>query len=217
MEYLKYNPQLSNNWSRAQNYASKHISPWIVNRILDSMTTSQLQSKLWLGTEIDNLNIKFNNAMVLGGWYCHSLAEILIGNLDINFVCSYDIDPDVQVMSYKFNKRYKDAGRFKASKRNLFTKRIEGVQLNKGPVDLVINPSCEHMWHMKHIRDKHFYLKRDCPIYALQSTDEEKYDDHINCVSGPDELADQAGMVDVIYSGTKVLDSGMKRFMVIGR
>ena len=60
MEYLKYNPQLSNNWSRAQNYASKHITPWVVNRILDSMTTSQLQSKLWLGTEIDNLNIKFN-------------------------------------------------------------------------------------------------------------------------------------------------------------
>ena len=217
MEYLKYNPQLSNNWSRAQHHVFEENTSWRARRIVDSMTTSQIQSKLWLGTEIDNLDIKFNNAMVLGGWYCHALAEILIGNLDVGFVCNYDIDPDVHIMSYKFNKRYKDTRKFKASRRNLFTTNMDGDQAYHGPVDLVINPSCEHMWHMKHIRDKHFYLKNDCPIYALQSTDEEKYDDHINCVSGPDELADQAGMVDVIYSGTKVLDSGMNRFMVIGR
>ena len=64
MEYLKYNPSLSNNWSRAQNHVFKH-TPWSVNRIVDSMTTSQLQSKLWLGTEIDNLNTKFDNVMLL--------------------------------------------------------------------------------------------------------------------------------------------------------
>ena len=216
MEYLKYSPSLSNNWSRAQNHVFKH-TPWAINRIVDSFTTSQLQSKLWLGTEINNLDIKFKNAMVLGGWYCHALAEILIGNLNIDFVCNYDIDPDVQVMSYKFNKRYKDAGKFKATKRNIFTSNIDNDQRNKGLVDLVINPSCEHMWHMKHIRNKHFDIGHNGPVSALQSTDEEKYDDHINCVSGPDELADQAEMVNVYYSGTKILDSGMKRFMVIGR
>jgi hypothetical protein len=216
MEYLKYTPSLSNNWSRAQNYVFKH-TPWAANRVVDSLTTSQLQSKLWLGTEINNLDIKFNNVMVLGGWYCHALAEILIGNLDVDFVCNYDIDPDVQSMSYKFNKRYKDTGNFKVSRRNLFIKSMDNDQQNKGPVDLVINPSCEHMWHMKHIRDKHFDISHNGPIYALQSTDEEKYDDHINCVSGPDELADQAEMINIYYSGTKILDSGMKRFMVIGR
>jgi hypothetical protein len=120
-------------------------------------------------------------------------------------------------MSYKFNKRYKDAGKFKATKRNIFTSNIDNDQRNKGLVDLVINPSCEHMWHMKHIRNKHFDIGHNGPVYALQSTDEEKYDDHINCVSGPDELADQAGMTHVYYSGTKILDSGMKRFMVIGK
>tara|TARA_R110000744_G_scaffold9634_3_gene30670 strand:+ start:5440 stop:6090 length:651 start_codon:yes stop_codon:yes gene_type:complete len=216
MEYLKYNPSLSNNWSRAQNHVFKH-TPWSVNRIVDSMTTSQLQSKLWLGTEIDNLNTKFDNVMVLGGWYCHALAEILIGNLNVGFVCNYDIDPDVQIMSYKFNKRYKDAGKFKASRRNLFMSNIDNDQQKNGPVDLVINPSCEHMWHMKNIRDKHFASDNVGPVYALQSTDEKKYDDHINCVSDPDELADQAGLIDVYYSGTMVLDNGMNRFMVIGR
>ena len=57
----------------------------------------------------------------------------------------------------------------------------------------------------------------DNPVFVLQSTNENKYDDHINCVDGPEELAQQAEMTDIIYSGTKILDSGMKRFMVIGR
>ena len=34
---------------------------------------------------------------------------------------------------------------------------------------------------------------------------------------GSDELADQAGLVDLYYSGTKVLENGMNRFMVIGK
>ena len=63
-------------------------------------------------------------------------------------------------------------------------------------------------------KEKHF---NDGQLFALQSTDCKDYDDHINCVSDPDELAEQAGLVEVYYSGTKVLDNGMNRFMVIGR
>ena len=45
----------------------------------------------------------------------------------------------------------------------------------------------------------------------------DKYEDNINCVNGPEELAEQAEFVDIMYSGTKRLDNGMDRFMVIGR
>ena len=54
-------------------------------------------------------------------------------------------------------------------------------------------------------------------VHVLQSTNDDQYDDHINCVSSPEELAEQAEFVDVMYSGTKTLDNGMERFMVIGR
>jgi len=218
MDYIKYTPELSNNWSRAQQHISKH-TPSLIQRVASSMTTSQLQSKFWLGAEIKNLNIQFNNTAVIGGWYCHILAEVLIGNLNIGFVCNYDIDRDVQIGSYKFNRRYKDSGKYLSSRRNLFLQNIEGRQLYNecGPLDLIVNPSCEHMWYMSKLKEKHFTNFKEMPVWALQSTDEEKYDDHINCVSGPDELADQAGMTHVYYSGTKILDSGMKRFMVIGR
>ena len=53
-------------------------------------------------------------------------------------------------------------------------------------------------------------------LYVLQSTDDDQYDDHINCVGSSEELSEQAHIIDVLYSGTKVLSSGMNRFMVIG-
>ena len=98
-----------------------------------------------------------------------------------------------------------------------------------GAFDLIINTSCEHMFPMHRFRkintsdssDGHRYgsdaVFGGDPIYVLQSTDEDKYDDHINCVSSPEELAKQANITEILYSGIKVLDSGMKRFMVIGK
>jgi hypothetical protein len=55
------------------------------------------------------------------------------------------------------------------------------------------------------------------PIYILQSTNDTKYDDHINCVNTADELAKQSNINEVYFSGSKVLDNGMTRFMVIGK
>ena len=37
-------------------------------------------------------------------------------------------------------------------------------------------------------------------------------------MSGPEELAEiRTEFVDIMYSGTKILDNGMERFMVIGK
>ena len=85
----------------------------------------------------------------------------------------------------------------------------------RGLVDLVINTSCEHMFDMKAMKNKHFDTTR--PLFVLQSTNDDQYDDHINCVSSADELAEQGGLVHIDYSGSKQLSNGMTRFMVIGR
>ena len=55
------------------------------------------------------------------------------------------------------------------------------------------------------------------PIYILQSTNDTKYDDHINCVNSAEELIEQADLKEIYFSGLKVLDNGMTRFMVIGK
>ena len=81
--------------------------------------------------------------------------------------------------------------------------------------DLIINTSCEHMFPMWKFRELNPQLKSSW--YVLQSTDDDQYDDHINCVKSSEELADQAQLVDILYSGSKILSNGMKRFMVVGR
>jgi len=87
--------------------------------------------------------------------------------------------------------------------------------INYGYFDLVINTSCEHMFPMKKFRELNGGNSN--PIYVLQSSNDRQYDDHINCVDSADELADQAEIVDVMYSGEMKLSNGMTRYMVIGR
>ena len=79
--------------------------------------------------------------------------------------------------------------------------------------DTVINTSCEHMFPMKRFID----LNRDYinPLYILQSTSDDQYDDHINCVNSPEELAEQAG-IEPVHLDTLELNNGMKRFMAVG-
>jgi len=213
VNYIKYNPTTSNNWMRALSFVQKE-KPYLHKRVLDSLTESQVESKIWLNNELWEVKEKVGNVVVMGGWYCHLLCNILFENFNADFVCNYDIDTDSKILSYKFNRQYKDAEKYIVSTKNLFTRELESRQTIRGNIDLFINPSCEHMYYMSDIIERHFQKR---PLCVFQSTDDEQYDDHINCVSGPEELAEQTGLVHISYMGTKVLSNGMKRFMVIGR
>lgn len=207
VDHIKYTPKTANNWSRAWSETQKQ-RPWAFKRLLDSSTTSQMESKLWLASELSKLDLKYKKVAIIGGWFAQYLTPLLIENLNVDFVHNYDIDKDAKIISYKFNRRYKEQGNYKASNKNLFLKPI-----NEN-FDMVINTSCEHMFPMRKFRELNPRLK---PIYVLQSTNETKYDDHINCVNSPEELANQAVLENVLYSGSKILDNGMTRFMVIGK
>jgi len=214
MAFIKYHPELAENWSGTIANVSQ-MKPWIAERVGHSMNKSQLEGKLWLGEELHKLHPKgFNNAVVIGGWYCQFLAEILINNSDVKFVCNYDICEDAKNISYKFNQRFKASGEYRMSSKNIFTMPLQDYT-DKGEIDLVVNTSCEHMFNMTKIRDMHF-TEYD-PLYVLQSTDEDKYDDHINCVNSVEELIEQAQLIDIEFKGEMTLANGMRRFMVIGR
>src|SRR6056300_576156 len=207
VDHIKYTPETANNWSRAWSETQKQ-RPWAFKRLLDSSTTSQAESKLWLASELSKLDLKYKKVAIIGGWFAQYLTSLLIENLNVDFVHNYDIDKDAQIISYKFNRRYKEQGKYKASSDNLFLKPINENY------DMVINTSCEHMFPMRKFRELNPHLK---PIYVLQSTNETKYDDHINCVNSPEELANQAILEDVYYTGSKILDNGMTRYIVIGK
>ena len=154
-----------------------------------------------------SVDISSKNVALLGGWFAHIITTLLMDEVNVDTVTNFEIDQDAKFISYKFNRRYKP--NYKAKRKNI---TISSLNEN---FDLIINTSCEHMFPMWKFRELNPQLKNSW--YVLQSTDDDQYDDHINCVKDEFHLAEQAKIVDVLYSGTKVLDNGMNRFMVIGR
>ena len=212
MEYLKFTPELAHDWKNALSSSE----PYLLKRVLDSTNRSQLESKLWIVNELSELMMFPKSVALLGGWYANYIVPLLIEH-GVELIYNFEIDEDAKKISYKFNKRYKDDNRYKCDIINVMFEPVWNKQKKTEPVfDLIINTSCEHMFPMRRFRELNEGFFNDV-VYVLQSTNEDKYEDHINCVSGPEELAEQAELINVVYSGTKVLDNGMNRFMVIGR
>ena len=217
VDHIKFTTEIAEDWKSVLSLVHHDEYKHCIKRIRDASTSSQLQSKLWLVSEIINLGINVERVALLGGWYANFIVPLLIDELGASFIHNFEIDQDVKQLSYKFNKRYKDEKKYKCYIVDvMFSPIWEYMKVGESCFDLVINTSCEHMFPMR----KFLKMNRgffDNSIYVLQSTDDEQYDDHINCVSSPDELAEQANFVDVLYSGTKILDNGMNRFMIIGK
>ena len=206
VEYLKFTPEISNNWSRTWHQTQKQ-RPWAFKRLLDASTETQMESKLWLTTELMSVDISSKNVALLGGWFAHIITTLLMDEVNVDTVTNFEIDQDAKFISYKFNRRYKP--NYKAKRKNI---TISSLNEN---CDLIINTSCEHMFPMWKFRELNPQLKNSW--YVLQSTDDDQYDDHINCVKDEFHLAEQANFTDIKYSGEKKLPNGMTRFMVIGR
>jgi hypothetical protein len=212
MDYLKFTPELAHDWKNALSSSE----PYLLKRVLDSMNRSQLESKLWIVNELSELMLFPKSVALLGGWYANYIVPLLIEH-GVELIHNFEIDEDAKTISYKFNKTYKDKKQYKCDIVNTMFDSVWNKQKKTEPVfDFIINTSCEHMFPMRRFRELNKNLSGNL-IYVLQSTNEDKYEDHINCVSGPEELAEQAELTNVVYSGTKVLDNGMNRFMVIGR
>ena len=187
--------------------------PYLDKRLYVSLTQQHAEGKLWIKEKLYDLGMHFDNTIIVGGWYCQYLAYALSEYTD--YMCNYEIDPDAVNISKTFNRYQKD--KFSAKQKDLNIEYLDGAHFEMGRIELVVNTSCEHMFPMSHMRTRIEKQMAHTPLYVLQSTDEDKYVDHINCVRDPEELAEQANITHIYYSGTKTLCNGMKRFMVIGR
>ena len=215
MEYLKYTPELANDWKNALSSSE----PYLFKRVMDSMNQSQLESKLWIIQELIKLEIKPKRVAILAGWYAQYIVPLLYDNFEsLEFVENYEIDQDVKRLSYKFNKRLKEDKKYRITIRNvMFDKIQEGWHpVHKLGMDTIINCACEHMYPMWKFRELNKTIQKN-PLYILQSSNDEQHEDHINCVNSEEELIDQARIKDVMYSGSKILSNKSTRFMVIGK
>ena len=215
MEYLKFTPELANDWKNALSSSE----PYLFKRVMDSMNQSQLESKLWIIQELIKLEIKPKRVAILAGWYAQYIVPLLYDNFEsLEFVENYEIDQDVKRLSYKFNKRLKEDKKYRITIRNvMFDKIQEGWHpVHKLGMDTIINCACEHMYPMWKFRELNKTIQKN-PLYILQSSNDEQHEDHINCVNSEEELIDQARIKDVMYFGSKILSNNSTRFMVIGR
>lgn len=217
VDYLRFTPELCYDWKQAVVDVERYY-PHQMKRTLDASIPSQLESKLWVVDELKKIEDRFDlqpNIALIGGWFANYLTPLLIDNLNASKVINHEIDNDAKDISYKYNKRYKDTGQYQCLIKDAMMKELDEI------FDIVINTSCEHMFPMKRFVEMNkqtlpFNGEQNNPLYVLQSTNDDQYDDHINCVSSPEELAEQAGIVPE-YMGSLTLSSGMERFMVIGQ
>ena len=217
VDYLRFTPELCYDWKQSVVDVERYY-PHQMKRTLDASIPSQLESKLWIVDELKKIEDCFDfqpNIALIGGWFANYLTPLLIDNLNACKVVNHEIDNDAKDISYKYNKRYKETGQYQCLIKDAMMKELDEI------FDIVINTSCEHMFPMKRFVEMNkqtlpFNGEQNNPLYVLQSTNDDQYDDHINCVSSPEELAEQAGIVPE-YMGSLTLSSGMERFMVIGR
>jgi hypothetical protein len=207
MEYLKFTPELANDWKNALSSSE----PYVFKRVMDSMNQSQLESKLWIIQELIKLGVKPKRVAILAGWFAQYIVPLLYDNFEsVEWVENFEIDQDVKRLSYKFNKRLKEDKKYRTLITNVMFDRIQSG------MDTIINCACEHMYPMWKFRELNEIFQKN-PLYILQSSNDEQHEDHINCVNSEEELIDQARIKDVMYSGSKILSNKSTRFMVIGR
>jgi len=215
MEYLKFTPELANDWKNALSSSE----PYVFKRVMDSMNQSQLESKLWIIQELIKLGVKPKKVAILAGWFAQYIVPLLYDNFEsVEWVENFEIDQDVKRLSYKFNKRLKEDKKYQIIIKNVMFDKIQSAQHAgyNGSMDTIINCACEHMYPMWKFRDLNKTVQKNS-LYILQSSDDDQHDDHINCVQSEDELIDQAKIKHVMYSGSKILSNKSTRFMVIGR
>jgi len=228
--HLQFTPELANDWKNAMfagMMSSSELSTgnyqYLLQRVLDSMNASQLESKLWLVETLKQLDIEPERVALLAGWFGQYIVPLMFDTFPkCEWIENFEIDHDVSPLSYKFNKRYKDQEKYKVNMRNVMIKPLKFRENPNTPIprddiyDIIINCACEHMYPMWKFRELNNAVQRN-PLLVLQSSNDDQHEDHINCVESEEELIDQARIKHVLYSGSKILSNKSKRFMVIGR
>ena len=220
--HLKFTPELANDWKGAISASSELTVGnyrYLTKRVLDSMNSSQLESKLWLVETLKTFDVQPKRVALLAGWFAQYIVPLMFDAFPkCEWIENFEIDHDVSPISYKFNKRFKDENRYKMNMiKPLKFRQNPNIPIPKEDVyDVIINCACEHMYPMWKFRELNNAVQKN-PLLVLQSSNDNQHEDHINCVESEDELIDQARIKHVIYSGSKILSNKSTRFMVIGR
>ena len=176
-------------------------------RTLESFWKGQVNSKVWLATELYNLipKSKQNSIVIYGGWN-GVLASILFNSrLPLDSITSVDIDPVCEDIANTVNKRQEMQSRFSAVTADMCKYTTNA--------NVVINTSCEHITQEQYVT----WLDNqpDDALIVIQSNNYFIHDEHIRCATDIDDFM-RMSKLKPFYRGT--LDTPKyERYMIIGK
>ena len=189
----------------------------------DCFSRGQLRSKLWLVDELKKCNVELGKVFLCAGWYATLATMLFESDIKIDFIRSFDVDPDVWKIAEVFNKPWvADNWKFKASTEDIheirFVEHIYDVNKTDGTTqrlwttpDTVINTSCEHINNFDSWYDSIAYGS----LVIMQSNNYFEINEHVNCHETLESFAKQVPLGEELYSGELELEK-YKRFMRIG-
>jgi len=198
--------------------------PHKVKDFVESFLSNQITCKAWLVEHLKEvLEHKEEHQLcekvtIIGSWYGNILVPMLISNFPgIKTIEMIDMDQDALDISRKFLQFYPD----------MYNTKVE-LKWTHDDVNfrnwatynthIMINTSCEHMYHMKQVR----CANDPQVLYVLQSNNLYNIREHVSCVKDAVELSTQADITRIYYMGAiELAAAGGKdfynRFMVLGK
>ena len=174
--------------------------------LLDSYSLNQFKSKERLIDLIKNLNIEFQDIVILGGWY----GSILIPSFkQVKEITLIDVDDKVvRISKNRLFNHYNNVDFITADVFNLgkHTSKVENA-------DLIINTACENMKPMKELEA----LSESKSYFAFQSNNMYEIHDSVNCVSNLEEFKSQLPDNAKVLIEDKLEDDRGTRFTLIGK
>ena len=190
----------------------EHLHYWInairisddPKRVMDSFWRGQMKSKEWL---IDKLTPLATDSRVsidiFGGWNGVLASMLFQSSMDVDTICSIDIDPTCESVAKEVNRIEVLEGRFKAITADMC--------VMPSLADIVINTSCEHISQDQY---QQWLSKIDGDSMIVLQSNNYQIEEHIRIANSLEEFKGQCG-IDVVWSGELELPL-YNRYMIIG-
>jgi len=195
------------------------------NVLPDLFSRGQVQSKIWLGTELAKIKQHYSMIYVYAGWFGQLLKYFEISGITYDKARIFDLDHNACLVSdklFNFDKIQNWQVKSICTDLNNIVWNSQGAIYNPtGDIqeqtmpDLIINTSAEHMtddWFFR-IKFKEFV---PAPMIVIQTNNLHELEEHINCVYSVDHMKKKYPMSEIYFEGELQLKE-YKRFMLIGR
>lgn len=219
-------------WPILEKYTNTHFvaafKSFFVNNVTiddDCFSRGQLQSKIWLITELRKLDVNLGTVFLCAGWYGTLATMLFESNLAIDRIRSFDVDETTVDIAEVFNKPwFTDQWKFKALINDIheidyneYTWQFWSNANNRMSYPItdvpntIINTSCEHIENFKDWYNKIPSGK----LVVLQGNNYTEIEEHVNCSNNLTEFSEKSPMTTVLFEGELLLPK-YTRFMKIG-